>query len=383
MAMFDRQVQLPKSTKWLKISTVSLAIFTVCLGGFLVYGVYFQKNQSETRKEDNASTEPLFSEQSGRIEDKDVTWQEPQRLEDLELFKEINENSVYDATAYYKVGTVESRNDIVLAVVNFKSSENPDIHRFVGKDGKYQRLIKNSDNVDDEIYSITDKVKSDESSVFKSLLADPVITNGSTRLLSSMEYEFYIESIEDVAKKKVSDTKWGGMYLEFSRDISIKSINQEIDDEETIIKIARYYILLNDSTQLSYEPNPDFLLDDGTFDLDYSLEEASGQSFQKTATPGCSWGFGSFGYLEYPVTDESRVEIGRTQDKVIYTVRSVNHKLMKYVYELYKSDGARDKVPMIEFAASIPFAYWTDIYGDSILYINSKFQPASKCGGTI
>lgn len=381
--MFDQKIQLPKSMKRLKLSVVLLAVLTVCLGGFLVYGMYFQKDQSEVKKEDTAVVRVSPSPQSERIEDEGVTWQSPQKLEDLGLFEKAGEESYYGNTDYYKVGTIISGDDIILAVVNYDSPANPNIHRFVGQDGKYKRLVKNSDDISYESYFTTDKVESDESYVFKSLLADPVIINRNTQLSSSMRYEFYAQAPEGATKKKVSDTKWGDMYLEFSRDISIKSANQEVNDEETIIKIARYYILLNDSTELSYEPSPSFLLDDGMFDIDYSLSEASGQSFQKIATSGCSLGFGKFGYLGYPVTGESKVEIGKTQGATVYTIQSVDHKLMKYAYELYKSDGVENKVSMIEFAASVPFAFWSDAYGNPILYMNSKFQPAVECGNTL
>jgi len=377
--MFEKNESLPSSMKWLKITTYALAALTLGLGGFLAYSIYLNRGDLD-KIATSSSVSAISSETKGeKVIDAGVTWQSPQPLGDLGLFEKAGENSSYADTAYYKVGEITSGNEIILAKVKLGLSQPPQIHRFIGKDGKYRLLVNNSADLRSEIYTLSDGVGVERSYFFKSLLADPVIEGPTMLLVSSKKYEFDEQNPEGRSAQKVDDTKWGEMYFETVDNALFKSPGGELTPEDTMIKPARYYILLNDSSKLSYEPIPKFISDRGDFNLEYSLSEASQQIFQRAEPAHCNLNNFYFGRIEYPVEKSFRVEVGRSQDKSVYTLSSVDHKLMQYLYDFYSAGRGDDKVSMIEFAATVGFVYWDDDFGNSILFINSRFVPLKNC----
>ncbi len=376
--MFDKNPDMPKPMKWLKIVVIILAIVTVGLGAFLVYGMYFQKEKTqELAKESTTATASTAASQSKQIVDEGVKWQTPEKLEDLELFSG-REESDYIGTTYYKVGTTASGASIIMAdLIMGGLGETEHIFRFVQSGDSYKLITQNSEEIDDSQYNVDyNKVVSDRTFVFKSLLAETVITEGETQLISSKS--FWYREQGDFDKVKVSDTSWGPLYREYVQDISTKSMNEESSDDETILKVARYYIQFNDSTKVTYEPRPSFLLDDNTFNLSYENEQVGGLSFDKIATSGCGIGFGSFPSVAIKISDAQLV--GSSGSSKVYSISNSSNKLVKFAYEIYKNDQAEGKISIEEFAKSFPILTWKDAYGDTILYLNSKFTPNTECG---
>lgn len=376
--MFDKNPDMPKPMKWLKIVVIILAIVTVGLGAFLVYGMYFQKEKTqELAKESTTATASTAASQSKQIVDEGVKWQTPEKLEDLELFSG-REESDYIGTTYYKVGTTASGASIIMAdLIMGGLGETEHIFRFVQSGDSYKLITQNSEEIDDSQYNVDyNKVVSDRTFVFKSLLAETVITEGETQLISSKS--FWYREQGDFDKVKVSDTSWGPLYREYVQDISTKSMNEESSDDETILKVARYYIQFNDSTKVTYEPRPSFLLDDNTFNLSYENEQVGGLSFDKIATSGCGIGFGSFPSVAIKISDAQLV--GSSGSSKVYSISNSRNKLVKFAYEIYKNDQAEGKISIEEFAKSFPILTWKDAYGDTILYLNSKFTPNTECG---
>lgn len=378
--MFDQNTALPKSMKWLKVAVITLSVITVALVGVLAYGMYFQKDNGEPQIAEVSKTpEATATAESDVVVDEGVTWTAPEKMDDLGLVVR-DEGACSGNTDYYRVGTTASKSNIIL--INAKCEELGTVehlYRVVEIGGSYKLAVQNSDKWDANGLSFDwKKVTADRTLVFKSLLPETVISKGHTRIIASGE-GWYDESIE-AEKSKIADTSWGPLYRQYTQDLSINSTDNESTDKEVIAKVARYFIKLNDSTKVTYEPRPDFLLDDNTMNLTYDLSSAEGASYEKIATSGCGVGFGSFPAVILPLTVTDATQVGSIDGDKVYTIEDEENKLVKFAFAVHNMGGDEDKSSMQDFLADTPVVYWTNAYGDTILYLNLKFMPNVECG---
>jgi len=369
---------LSKKTLVILISVVVVLIIAL---GALAY----KNSQDQNGATPTVSVSPVPSlvqtATQERIEDEGVTWLTPEKIEDQGLFEKSGVDSFYSSTDYYKVGKTSTGGEILLAVINIDEPRNDQpIHRILKNSDSYKRIVQNSADFSNDGYQPTKKLVNENSYVFKSLLADKVITKNQTDLISLQNPVFYYENKSETVEKKIASTKWGDMYLELGRSYSANDIDQQNQDKTTVLKIARYFVKLNDSTQLSYEVRPRFLRDDNTFDLDYKINKVSSYKYDKFETGGCGFGLGSFPYMTETESLKNNDIVGTKSSASLYGVSNTDNKTLSYAYTLYKSDQASGKVSLDEFASNYGFVYWTDDYGNTVGYLRSDYKPAIECG---
>ncbi len=389
----DEPIQTQETTKEVSPHRISnkVLIGAISVASVLVLavGAYAYKNYSSGNKEVAVSSpvaSPVASLEikspvADRIVDEGVTWQEPQKIDDQGLFEKSGSNSDYMSTDYYKVGTTASGGEIVLAKVNIAGmGDTYSIQRIIKNGETYKRISQNSEAIDGNSFAPTSKLEQDSSYSFKSLFADKVITKDDTELISSQSSKFAIELSPDSETKKIASTKWGDMFLEKTNSYSINDLNQANSDKTPIVRISRYYVKLNDSTQVTYEPRPTFLRDDNTFDLDFKVKGASSIKYEKFETGGCGLGFGFFPLMVDSNSLSDKFVIASKNGSELSGINATSNKTLEYAYELYKSDQAENKKDVSTFANEYAFVYWVDAYGSTIGFLNSEFKPAVECG---
>ena len=353
-------------------------------------GVLAYNNYSQNKKDDKvvASVAPsalasleVKTPVSDKIEDEGVTWTAPKKIDDQGLFSKANNDSSYSSTDYYQVGTTSSGGDIIVAVINVDGlMVSQPIHLIIKNGDSYKRITQNSYDIDYSIYNSDKKLGEDSSFVFKSLLADKVITKGKTELVSTQYPKFVPENNSKLETKKIASTKWGDLYLEKSTSFSANDANQTNTDKTPVVTVSRYFVKLNDSTEITYEPRPTFLRDDNTFDLSYKVSGQSSSKYEKFETGGCGLGFGYFPMMVDSDSIADKVVFGESDSSQVFAITNQDNKSLIYAYELYKSDNGENKKDIATFAKDYPLLYWIDDYGSPIGYLKSDYKPATECG---
>lgn len=379
----DSGVKKPKP----KINTLAISVWVlvgvvVLLGGYIGYAAYKGSKDTKTASSPVASISTVASKVASvdRVKDEGVAWIDPpERLGDLGLFEKSQDSqqgSSYSETLYYKVATTTAGAEIILAKV--KISELGDyykFHRFVKKNGQYQRIEKNSDPIStDDLYRLVgDKSTNDSTTVFKSILPDHNIASGQTDLVYQ-EWETSNVGFADSTKgDKVSETKWGTLY---------RLSGSELYQSNGIGRADQYFIKMNDSVRVGYEPKALFSRDDGTFDLEFTTEteNANTMKFEKMKTGGCGLGAGSFPVVLSNSDVSGKKILGKTtSNTTVYYLDDVNNVWVKYGYKMY-SEGRSDAKPIEDFAKGYGLVLWQDAYGSNIVYMNSEYTPQAECG---
>lgn len=366
----------PKVRWWLWLI---LIVVIVATGGYLAYARYSEQiseylfgsdpssSNSTANTSDNTANTSTESEVE-KIVDAGVTWKTPVKLGDLGLFE--NNPSFegiggYQGTTYYLVGTTSTGAEIIVAEVSAWDAE---IHRFLKKDGAYTRLTKNSHEISSEGEYITN-FKSDSSFYFKSLSPDSTITKGETDLSYYADGPITLVSGYD-SGTKVATTKWGDLKVEKGADAG---------DSNGNVKIARYYILLNDSTKAYYNVSPTFMLDDGTLKATFVDSSKKTTAFDKVKTSACGGGSATFPMVAAVSATSGEVEVASTNDSKIYSFTNSTNPLVVYVYGYYNS-GQSSVKPISQFVSDLGTIVWTDDYGSTIVFSNRDYAPLAECG---
>jgi hypothetical protein len=372
------QPQDTKKKKRLNWPVTILLTLVVALLSYVGFTFYKNNYAGEPIAETSVTPVPLISNpnQSAisdieKIVDDGVEWQPAKKLDDLQLFKRVTEGceDILDgceiSVGYFSVGKLSSGEEIITAFVSYSISTT-DIFRFTKKDDAYKLIQKNSDEVDGAVYYIDNgKVSYDSTRVFKSLLVDEVIDNGSTRLT----YKFVGDSETDgnfMSEKVITDTKWGKLYLQQG---------SKITENNDSVKVARYYIKLNDGTKAYYEVSPTFLGDDGTLNIGWDNKT----EFQKFAT-GCDGAYGSFPLIvDQTVIADKKVIDENTSGSEVYIPGSAENSLVDFGYGMYEQYHNGDKDNRDTYYSGNGIIIWIDDYGAAVAYSNKKYAPQVEC----
>lgn len=378
----QKEQQDVKKKKRLNWPVMILSVLVVALLGYVGFTFYKNNYVSEIATEVSATPVSLISNSNQsataaveKIVDSGVTWQESEKLGDLQLFASMTGDSCTDGMTgceitveYYKVGKLDTGEDIITAYISYSAASNATV-RFVKKDGEYKIIKQNSDDIENGIYHANwDKVSDldDETTVFKSLLTDKIIDNGSTRLT----YRFNGDSGADedfTSEKAISDTKWGKLYLQQGSKIA---------DDNDSVKIGRYYLKLNDGTKAYYEVSPTFMKDDGTLDIGWDDKT----EFQKFATGGCGGAYGSFPLVaDQTVTADKKVA-DKNSIEALYIPGSAENSLVDFGYKMYEQYNEGNKESRDTYYGDKGIIIWVDDYGSAIVYSNKKYAPQVECG---
>jgi hypothetical protein len=368
--------------KTLIIIVAVLAVLVVAVGAYASFNYYKDKQDAKV----TATVTPTATASvsvtvtaDDRVVDEGVTWIKPEKMEDQKLF-DVSSTGDCQSTAidYYKVGTTSSGGVIIDANLNCGMG-GLYLERLIKSDTETKLITKNSTKLDANV-QVAVGTNPDSSFVFNSLLPDQTITKGLTQLISSESQKFDTNKSWVTSTKKLASTKWGNLNLDFSKDLSLNSVDSQNPDKTPVLKIGSYDLSLNDTADQNYEVRPSFLQSDNTFDLTYAMAAAKTNKYDKFETGGCGIGFGSSPIIADPSLIVGAVEIGSKGSSKVYTMNDVNSKLVQYSYAVYKMDGAAGKKTIQQFVDDIGLAFWTDDYGNTIAFLNSDYKPAVECG---
>jgi hypothetical protein len=354
---------------------IALVVLIVCLIGYIAYGYYANSTKNISATSDATATPNLITstvaDENSPIVDEGVTWQKPEKLDDLKLFLSKNEDSeTIESMSYYKVGTTSTGGEIIDAQIVFNVGNGGNfLARIIKRDGQYYFIKRNSDDVDNETISTSKGIQIDSQFAFKSLINDATIEKNKTELVSNNFAKLNIDS--EQKGEKIASTKWGDLYL-------VKG--QDLDKSDGKLAVASYQLQLNDSSRVTYQPNPTFHRDDNTFNLTWSIQKGKEVRFAALSTGGCGLGSGAFPLVVDSSTLTSKEELGRSDTSIVYTSEDVSYPLIKIAYDLYNNGLTENTKSIEQFASSVGIAFWTDDYGQTMVFVNQDFMPSVECG---
>lgn len=377
----------PKKASWAIWVLVILVV--VVSGGYLAYAGYGEKiaeklfgpapkSSSDSSSTSNSVSTPKSDEEDTavtKVVDEGVTWKTPVKLDDLGLFiKNASYEGMGDfgGATYYSVGSTSTGAEIIAAIIDYNGLGSGEVHRFLKKAGVYTRLTQNSSELvagADSVYT-TANFKDDTTFYFKSLSPDKSLINGETALTYQFDGAIDTETGFD-AGTKMDDTKWGDLKLEKGADAG---------DSAGLVKLARYYIKLNDSTKAYYSVSPTFLRDDRTFSATFTDVSKKTITFDKMKTSGCGGGTGSFPLVAKAAALTSKVEVAKTAGSKIYNFADLANELNVFGYKIYTSDQNTGKETIANFVTGLGLVVWIDAYGSTVVYTNSLYAPLAECG---
>lgn len=381
-----------KKKSWLNKTLSTKAIVGIVLGLIVIIGAGTGGYYYQSKKLDKSAPAPSTtvsttmptstspSALTNKIIDKGITWlNPPQKLNDLGIYKASSpEATDYKETQYYKIATTANKQDIILARVVLEGLGNYyKYFRFVKTEANYQLILQNSDDLEEDMpFSKAVDYATDSSFVLNSLLPDSTITENNTYLINSnatggRELDFNSDTIGT----KIYSTKWGDLYY-YTKAIK----------DTSLVKIAQYYLLLNDTTKIVYEPQPIFFKDDGTFDVSWDNNSLAKQNYAKMRTGGCGLFGGAFPVASDLTTLKSKIEIGSTSNSgKLYTIQDKANPYIEYGYQFYKSasqalDNSETNKTIEQFVADSAMIFWTDDLNQTVIFLNNKYAPATECG---
>lgn len=356
---------------WLIILIIVLALGVASSGGYFGYKYYKSRKASQSKATTASTDADIAASKVQKVVDEGVTWITPVKLADLNLFSPVGENPMVDNTVYHKVGTTAAGSDIIVAQVNFQLGGSA-IHRFIKKDGQYLLLTKNSDAIERENYGYeTGNGVGQTETVFKSLLADKLMSKGETDLYQQNNTGIPESDKQSGTPKLVQETKWGSLYwLQSEAATDIKNFQSGF-----------YFVKLNDGTRMVYEAKPQFMTDDGVLKVTWK-GTGSMASFGKLPAGGCGLGVGAmptFGDKASLTSD--KIIATTTAGGKLYAPLSSTDSLAILGYESYKigRDGSQ-LITIDEFVKKIGVAVWVDGFGNAIVLQQEEYRPMAECG---
>ena len=378
-------IQLPKKKKrnllwlWILLAVIVLGggISAFAGRGYIKKLLGLEK-KAEEKSEAPTSTSKEEKPSSIKIVDECVTWQKPEGLTDLKLFKagaSSEFEGAYQGTTYFKVATTCDGGEIILAKVKMEvMGIFYDYHRFLKKGSTYYWLSKNSDKVgsDGNYYSRT-TTDANNTYTLKSLLPDETIVKGSTNL--KLQYDSSkLEEFVALTKSgtELEETKWGNLYL-------LKG--DDIEKSNGDAKVARYYIEMNDGVRLIYQPKPSFQTVEGAMNASFTNSAATGAKYSMIRTGGCGGGAGSFPLVVDADSLKTKTEIGTsTSGAKVYSITDQAATITEFAYQVYLMDQMGSKVTKDVFLGDAAILLWKDDYASWIIYLKDKYQPQVECG---
>lgn len=390
------QYKSPQSNSNKKLIVILLAIIVVLLlvvgviAGYLVYkinsgGVYnseiIYNQQATTTDNQTSSVATTTNENASTSSAISISWNSPQQIGSLKLFKSINSDSGFnpETTAkYYKVGTVNNGQyqggEVILVSASVDGpAMYPAFYRFIKLSNSVIALKTNSDEISDYSGLDMSKVIVDANFHLAELDFPQAIVGRSAR--ENLTLDQYVNAlfVSNNLKPAFVDSRLGQIYASNGYDASATDLFLR----------NGFYVKASDGTVKIYSLKPDIFKNETNIpQITWSDGKSNTIEYGYTDRSGC----GSQNYAS--VMPESKIsmddlKIVGTSSKgdSIYELKDSNNALLKDMYNnKYTVLDGQKKVPYATFIASHPIFFWTDPFGRLIKFESTKYQPLAECG---
>jgi len=377
-------------SKTLKTLIVILVLLILGAGGVYAYpyvknyynsGKITSKNDSTLSPTASTSVTPTSTETITHVSDPGVTWlAEPQKLDNLHLFKEYVEggttdNVVTNDIAYYKVADLKSGGEVILSIGSSLGMVSGDIFaRFKKINNEYSYLAnhsfeKNSQEADK--WFQTDKnIIFDSTTRYISLsapdflkLEEITMKSASTFLASKM----YSQLTSPV---KIVDTEYGTLYR-------VASGNRENVAEENGFA---YYVKLVDTSLINYSIKFDFQTDDEVSLITWKDGTKNSAKYTPEGYVGCGSG-SSINEVTNTANIASRLtEAGTTGSGEKVYIVAKDDAVMAAAYENYKVGRTEGILTLEQFAAQKPVFIYKDGLSEYVIFTSREYAGLAECG---
>lgn len=351
-------------------------------------------NTSLTNAQVNTNTNTnvtVVTEDITAVTDAGVTWSTPEELDDLGLF--TAKDSDLGPVTYFKVGSTEAGEDIILAEVTWNMPSPGGLARLVkDKTGRYSILSKLSEA--ETVSHVSSEVSVNDTRSFDSLnypqtmslkgidmLVHPLVFGGDNTLFS----QFKATDTEDRTLTTLGQSPYGEVLTMVTALIAPNA------DSHGILNSKNYVLVLNDGTMMRYIDDKDFLSDDGSLKatLNSAYTDFSSRTYQVgIVSDGCGHPIGDQTVEGLSVLNgqapSSLTKIGTTPGgDNLYTVTDSTAPVIKEAYDAYNVGRGTEtdaSISFADFVAQQPLVLWQDQQGDFEVFMNTYYSALAECG---
>jgi len=311
-----------------------------------------------------------------------VTWNTPEKLTDLKLFKENLNDSYRVAQAdYYKVGTPTGGGEVI-TIFGYGEGPGPTQFLRVRKDsnGQYYYLPRSSVLTDRDQEHLkaqfVDTVKVDDTTAYASLVIPSKITLdektsfslSSSHFGSGNSYFFSDFGKEDFLKQtpvEISETKYGTLY-KVAGNNAAEVLNRRI------------LLRLSDQTLVDYTLDVPFATDDKVYSFTLNNGDRNQAKFA-SATYQC--GSPQTSVIKNAATISDRLsKIGAAANgDSIYGFKAATDPALTELYNNYAT-GREGVASQNDFFVKNALIVWQDPLKDYQVFMKEDYAPLGECG---
>lgn len=368
----------------LLVAVVVLLLAVGVMAGYLIYKINSSPTQNNSESSDwqnttttNQTSTSATTTPTTTPEVSDITWNAPQQIASLKLFKAIDGFNPEKDAKYYKIGTMSAGKyqggELILVSAPLNGPAfYPGLYRFVKQGSSIVYLKNNSDELYDESGADKSKFTIDDSYSISQLIFPQTISGPQPKQILKLDQ--YVNAFFSLNKlKKVfTDAKLGDVYT----TIGYTSTYTDLFDRQG------FYIKAPDGTTRVYSLEPDFMFANSNIpNITWTDGKVNSASYGYTEHTGC----GSSNYAS--VMPESIVSMsdlkvaGQIFEGQVYELKDSNHALLKDIYNnKYQVMNGENKISYSAFVASHPVFFWVDPFGRLIKFENTAYGPIAECG---
>ncbi|MFA6918511.1 MAG: hypothetical protein WC244_00120 [Patescibacteria group bacterium] len=367
----------------LLVAVVVLLLAVGAMAGYLIYKINSSPAQNNSDSSDWQNTASTTNQTSTSATttpaNSEITWNAPQSIASLKLFKAMDGFDPEANAKYYKVGLINSGKYQGGEIILVSSPLNgpalyPGFYRFI-KQGDSLVYLKNNS---DELYPAdsgadTSKFTTDENYKISELNSPESFIGSQPKQIFTLDkYVNAFFSLNDL-KKSFTDSKLGDVYT----SAYYNPTNNDLFGRNG------FYIQAPDGTVRVYSLKLDIMPADSNVPrITWTDGKANATDYSYTDRTGC--GSGNYAsVIPGTLIESSYLKIvGKTAaGDDVYELKDSNNSLLKDFYnDKYQVFDGQKKVSYATFVASHPMFFWYDSFGRLIKFESSKYQPLAECG---
>jgi hypothetical protein len=354
---------------WLQLAMMIFCSLIIAVGVSLIITKEHLPTQTLPDPSQHGASKPaVLVNDYSQSSDQDVTWVEPQKLDDLHL---VITSLDMAGVSYYKIADLKSGGELILGQISWDSPSTPVLIRFE-KDpqGNYIYLAKCSET--DLITDLTTATKYLQLTVkYNNTISYQAISAPASIKIGNTTFNLYAYNtgfFSDLSNpEKISDTEYGPLYETFP--------NGKKDAFDSCV----IYLKLADSTYRNFTLQKTFFTDDNVPRITWSNGDQNINKYN-ASWAGCGALQGNSVVVDDKNLTSRLQEMGQTSTgEKIYSVSS-DDSIMKQAYNTYKEGRTDDIISYTQFVTEKPLFIWQDGLGRYLIFVNDNFNALAECG---